>query len=211
MKFQENGDCIFLNMIDGAYSCSVYEARSVTCRGYPSTDIQIETCRVNSDRGTAFRWTHDGFQCIESPDIEIEVPSPRSVYGQCIGVRARSREDTIGILKKGLPVSSFEKLHKRMDISSQDLARFTHIALRTLQRRRQKKRFQTDESERLLRVGILFDKAIEVLGSIEAARDWMRTPKKSLADQTPLEYCATEPGAREVEDLLGRTEHGVFS
>ncbi len=50
MKFQKNGDCIFLNMIDGAYSCSVYDARSATCRGYPSTDIQIETCRVNSDR-----------------------------------------------------------------------------------------------------------------------------------------------------------------
>jgi Fe-S-cluster containining protein len=50
MKFQKNGDCIFLNIIDGAYSCSVYEARSATCRGYPSTDIQRETCRVNSDR-----------------------------------------------------------------------------------------------------------------------------------------------------------------
>ena len=50
MKFQKNGDCIFLNIIDGAYSCSVYEARSATCRGYPSTDIQRETCRVSSDR-----------------------------------------------------------------------------------------------------------------------------------------------------------------
>ena len=50
MKFRENGDCIFLNIIDGAYSCSVYEARSVTCRSYPSTYIQNETCRNNSNR-----------------------------------------------------------------------------------------------------------------------------------------------------------------
>lgn len=50
MKFQENGDCIFLNMTDGAYSCSVYEARSATCRAYPSTDIQREACRVKSGR-----------------------------------------------------------------------------------------------------------------------------------------------------------------
>jgi len=50
MKFQKNGDCIFLNIIDGSYSCSVYEARPVTCRDYPSTDIQIETCRVISGR-----------------------------------------------------------------------------------------------------------------------------------------------------------------
>ena len=50
MKLQKNGDCIFLNLTNGLYSCSVYEARSVTCRGYPSTDIQRETCRINSDR-----------------------------------------------------------------------------------------------------------------------------------------------------------------
>ena len=50
MKFQENGDCIFLITIDGAYSCSAYEARSVTCREYPSNDIQRETCCVSSGR-----------------------------------------------------------------------------------------------------------------------------------------------------------------
>jgi len=50
MKFQTNGDCIFLEYSDGAYSCSVYEARSVTCRDYPSSAIQQETCRVCSGR-----------------------------------------------------------------------------------------------------------------------------------------------------------------
>jgi Fe-S-cluster containining protein len=50
LKFKDNGDCIFLDRIFGAYWCSVYEARSVTCRGYPSTDIQREACRVNSAR-----------------------------------------------------------------------------------------------------------------------------------------------------------------
>jgi Fe-S-cluster containining protein len=50
MKFQDNGDCIFLKQKDGAYFCSVYEARSETCRKYPSTDVQRETCHVNSGR-----------------------------------------------------------------------------------------------------------------------------------------------------------------
>jgi len=50
MKFQDNGDCIFLKIIDGVYSCSVYEARSVLCRDYPSNDIQREACRVWSGR-----------------------------------------------------------------------------------------------------------------------------------------------------------------
>ena len=45
MKFQENGDCIFLKIKNGYYSCMVYEARSETCRDYPSSDIQREACR----------------------------------------------------------------------------------------------------------------------------------------------------------------------
>ena len=69
----------------------------------------------------------------------------------------------------------------------------------------------TDESERVLRLGILFDRAVEVLGSGEGARQWFGTPKKALGGQSPLEYSDTEPGARQVEDLLGRLEHGVFS
>jgi len=50
MAFQKNGDCIFLKIIDGSYSCSVYEARPMKCRNYPSTEIQKKTCRVNSGR-----------------------------------------------------------------------------------------------------------------------------------------------------------------
>ena len=50
LKFKKNGDCIFLAMIDGAYSCSVYKARPLTCRSYPYTDIQKETCHLNHDR-----------------------------------------------------------------------------------------------------------------------------------------------------------------
>jgi Fe-S-cluster containining protein len=50
MQFQDNGDCIFLKMADGAYSCGVYEARPVICRAYPATEIQIKTCRDSSGR-----------------------------------------------------------------------------------------------------------------------------------------------------------------
>ncbi len=50
LTFQDDGGCIFLKAIDGHYSCSVYEARSMTCRSCPATDVQNETCRVSSNR-----------------------------------------------------------------------------------------------------------------------------------------------------------------
>lgn len=72
-------------------------------------------------------------------------------------------------------------------------------------------RLQTDESERLFRIAALYDRAIEVLGDPERARAWFKEPKKALGMKTPLQYADTEPGAREVENLLGRLEYGVFS
>jgi putative toxin-antitoxin system antitoxin component (TIGR02293 family) len=62
-----------------------------------------------------------------------------------------------------------------------------------------------------LRVASAFQKSIEVLGSLDKARRWFTSPKRALGDKTPLEFCATDIGAEEVCNLLGRIEHGIFA
>ncbi len=62
-----------------------------------------------------------------------------------------------------------------------------------------------------LRNPIALSKAIEVLESAENARQWLASPQVGLGGAVPLEYAETELGAREVEDLLGRIEYGVYS
>ena len=44
LKFQANGDCVFLKNEGGHYACSVYEARPDLCRSYPSSAVQIKFC-----------------------------------------------------------------------------------------------------------------------------------------------------------------------
>ena len=61
------------------------------------------------------------------------------------------------------------------------------------------------------RISNLYDRAIEVLGDQERAEAWLKKPNKALGMKTPLQYADTESGAREVENLLGRLEYGVFS
>jgi putative toxin-antitoxin system antitoxin component (TIGR02293 family) len=114
-------------------------------------------------------------------------------------------------IKKGLPISAFEKIQKELDISAETLAATVNIATRTLARRKKEGRFHSDESERILRIASLFDRALQVLHSHNRVQVWFKSSQKGLGGQTPLEYADTEPGAREVEDLLGRLEHGVFS
>jgi putative toxin-antitoxin system antitoxin component (TIGR02293 family) len=68
-----------------------------------------------------------------------------------------------------------------------------------------------DESERVLRLIRLYQRAAEVLGGRDEARAWMQEPNFALGDDTPLHFADTEPGARRLEQLLGQIEHGIIA
>jgi putative toxin-antitoxin system antitoxin component (TIGR02293 family) len=112
-------------------------------------------------------------------------------------------------LREGVPRSAFDQLRADLGVSNEELADIAGIPTRTLARRTD--RFKPNESERLLRIGSAWAKALAVLEDPLAARRWMTQPKRALGGLTPLRCCDTEIGAREVESLLGRIEHGVFS
>jgi uncharacterized protein (DUF2384 family) len=48
-------------------------------------------------------------------------------------------------------------------------------------------------------------------GDGEAAQQWLKSPAHAFKGETPLEHAQTEYGAREVENLIGRTRHGIPS
>ena len=112
-------------------------------------------------------------------------------------------------VRQGVPREAFDRLRDELGVSTDEFADVLGIPTRTLARRTD--RFKPDESERILRVGSVVQKALDVLEEKEAARRWMNQPKRALGGLTPLRCCDTEMGAREVEALLGRIEHGVFS
>ena len=67
------------------------------------------------------------------------------------------------------------------------------------------------EADRLLRVVRAVVCAVEALGDTEKAGTWLRTPNTALRGATPIELLETDIGARMVERILGRIEHGVIS
>jgi len=50
LKVKENGDCCFLNVNNGIYSCAVYEARGAICRNFPSDPSQHKFCDANKKK-----------------------------------------------------------------------------------------------------------------------------------------------------------------
>lgn len=63
-----------------------------------------------------------------------------------------------------------------------------------------------------LQISRVFELAVELFeGDATAASQWLTTPNNALAGSTPLAVCETDAGAREVENLIGRLEFGVFA
>ncbi len=114
-------------------------------------------------------------------------------------------------IENGLPVSSFTAIRNDLGITDKDLAQVIRVPKSTLAVRKKRGRFSFEESERLYRVQRLLLKAVDVFGDLEMARKWLKEKAYGLGDVSPLEFARTEIGAREVENLLGRLEHGVFS
>jgi len=117
----------------------------------------------------------------------------------------------IGKLKAGLPVQELDDLRRGLDLPMDKLAPKLGISKATLHRRKTAGKLDVAESDRVVRFARLLGKAVMVMESVENGRRWLTSPQVGLGGATPLEYAETEVGAREVEDLLGRIEHGVYS
>jgi putative toxin-antitoxin system antitoxin component (TIGR02293 family) len=99
-----------------------------------------------------------------------------------------------------------------MDLSAKDMAELLQIKFRTFLRRKKEGRLHPDESDRVIRASRLFGRALDLFdGSAETAKSWLSGPQRALGGAVPLEIARTEVGAREVERLIGRLEHGVFT
>jgi putative toxin-antitoxin system antitoxin component (TIGR02293 family) len=117
----------------------------------------------------------------------------------------------VSAVREGIPTSRFDALKELLDVPVTALAEVVGITPSTLSRRRKRGAFNKDESERILRIARIVLRAEDVLDDIENARKWLTEPARALGGEPPLEFADTEPGAREVERLLIRLEHGVYS
>ena len=115
-------------------------------------------------------------------------------------------------VESGLPAASALAFKDAVGLTNEELATLLGISARTLAR------WQPDRStldlvsgDRLLRSARLFAIAADVLEDPQAAAQWLKSPQRGLGDAIPLELARTDVGARAVEELLGRMEHGVYS
>jgi putative toxin-antitoxin system antitoxin component (TIGR02293 family) len=120
-------------------------------------------------------------------------------------------DEVIRRVQDGVAIQHFEELRRLFEIPSEELAAKVGMSRATFHRRQKEGKFTVDESDKVMRFTRLLFAAISVFGSEEQARAWLKAPQYGLGGAVPLVYAETEVGAREVEHLLGRIEHGVYS
>jgi len=148
--------------------------------------------------------------------LRLGAPTRKTVRfrktGESLGLSINTIPELIREVSHGFSYQTLVALETTSGVSVPALAQTIGIPERTLARRRAAGRLAPEESERLLRLSSIFEKAVELFeGNVSSAVNWLTMPKRALENQTPLQYAKTEVGARQVENLIGRLEHGVFS
>jgi len=123
-------------------------------------------------------------------------------------VESRDLHQTV---REGIPFDALKAFVKTMGIPLPEVTKVLGLAARTLARRKHQRILTLVESDRLYRLARIACMAIEVLGSPEKATHWLERPNRALGGETPLSFLDTDIGARQVEAVLGRIAHGVFS
>lgn len=133
------------------------------------------------------------------------------VHGASGGGKSFAPSKLIQSLKEGLPVRELEDLRSNLDLPMESLVPMLGMSKATFHRRKLAGKLDAAESDRVVRFARLLGRAAQVMESLDDGRRWLTSPQIGLAGAIPLEYAETEVGAREVENLLGRIEYGVYS
>ena len=126
-------------------------------------------------------------------------------------IKAKHPHELIRRIQKGLPFSDLKVLQNSIDMPFEQLATKLAISRSTLQRRKAAGRLSPDESDKVIRFARLLEHATNVFGDVDKARAWLKYSQRGLGGAVPLDYAETEIGAREVDNLLGRIDYGVYS
>ncbi len=118
--------------------------------------------------------------------------------------------DWLSLSRAGLSKSTLLALAKRISLTIQEFASVMHISERTLQRYSDHDVVRPEYTSRAVELARLYERGVQVFGTMEAFNSWMKTPSYAFNNETPFQLLDTAIGYGLVWDEIGRIEHGIF-
>lgn len=121
--------------------------------------------------------------------------------------------DFISVSRAGMEYSKYKKIMDRLEFFHlSDWARYLHINKRTLERyKKEKKKLDAPKSERVLQIGLVYIRGVEVFGNKVKFLSWLNNSNMALGNNKPKDLLDTNFGMGLVKDELTRIEHGIFA
>lgn len=133
-----------------------------------------------------------------------------------VAVRYEVRQENSYLMVKkaqdGIPANAFFDMLSVSGLTKKELSGLLDISFKTVQRyQKENKKLNALNSEQLLKMISLYQKAEELFGSIDAFNRWLRKPAIGLGSQKPLRLMQTPGGIDLISEELSRIEHGILA
>ena len=127
-----------------------------------------------------------------------------------LGREIQSMRELDGIVRRGMPKTALDTF-----IGAIGASRYREYAIRLRNRivpratYSRVDRFNLQVSETTERMARLYAMALAVFEDADEATQFLANPHPELDDRAPFEVALTEPGGREVEEVIERGLHGL--
>ena len=125
----------------------------------------------------------------------------------------KSARDLHNAIVSGLPVGCVIYFKKHTGLSNINMSKALGVSEKTFIRWQDDPAKLLDPvfSDRLVRTAKIMGLAEEVLEDAENSRAWLSRAQSALGNEIPQELLRTDIGAKQVEDVLMRMEHGYLA
>jgi putative toxin-antitoxin system antitoxin component (TIGR02293 family) len=114
--------------------------------------------------------------------------------------------------QNGISVSAFFDLLDISELTSSELSSLLNVSYKTMQRyQKENKKLSALNSEQVLKMIALYQKAEEVFGDLSSFNRWLRKPALGLGGQDPLQFMQTPGGIDLIREELLRIEFGALA
>jgi putative toxin-antitoxin system antitoxin component (TIGR02293 family) len=117
------------------------------------------------------------------------------------------------IVTNGLPVVLVHEMMAEYELlKRKDLLHAIGVSECAIRRGKDNGRLlDSNASDRLLRLAVVTEHAIDVFGSKDAAERWLVAPALALDQRKPIDLLQSSEGAELVNSLLTRIDYGVYA
>lgn len=135
-------------------------------------------------------------------------PEPTLSFNSMDDKSTRSLIDTA---REGIPFAQFLNIAQASPFTITEWSNYLHVSERTMQRYKKEKRtFDTLQSEKILHITLLYNTGTELFGSHEKFNKWLETDNLVLHCK-PKDLLDSMFGIGMLRDELTRIEHGILA